>query len=200
MPHEDELRRAWQAGDLTALARGALGAYGPEIFGLLGALLRDEADAQDAWAQFAEDLWRGLPRFRYESSVRTWAYAIARHAATKVRLNRNAGARRQVALSASPVSQMAAEIQERTATYLRTQAKSELTELRSALKADDQLLLVLRVDRAMSWDEIAVVMGEGADDGTLLERRSALLRKRFQLVKDRLRREAQSKGLLRDDG
>ena len=197
---EEELRRAWDAGDLAAVAQGALDAYGAEIFGLLVALLRSEDDAREAWAEFAEDLWRGLPSFQWRSSVRTWAYTLARHAATKVREARAAGARRQVALSASPVSAIAAEIRERTATYLRTQAKNELATLREALEPDDQLLLVLRVDRAMSWDEIADVMGDPAADDAARKRRSALLRKRFQLVKDRLRREAEARGLLNDDG
>jgi RNA polymerase sigma-70 factor (ECF subfamily) len=56
---------------------------------------------------------------------------------------------------------------------------------------------VLRVDRQLDWREIAVVMdatksGLAEDDVT---REAARLRKRFQLVKDRLRSLARERGI-----
>ena len=57
---EQELRRAWEAGDLRAVATLALERYGPEILGVLSVQLRSTADAADAFSLFAEDLWKGL--------------------------------------------------------------------------------------------------------------------------------------------
>jgi RNA polymerase sigma-70 factor, ECF subfamily len=196
---EAELRASFERGDLAAVARAVLETYGPEIYGLVAALLSNEEDAHEAWSVFAEDLWRGLPAFGWRASMRTWAYAVARHAAIRVREERRARRARNVGLSASPITAVAAEVRERTAPYLRTQAKSALEKLREGLEPDDQMLLVLRIDRGMSWEEIALVLGEETIEEAARKRQSAYLRKRFQLVKDRLREEAVALGLLDDE-
>ena len=53
------------------------------MLGYLTAVLRNEDDAHDVFSQFAEDLWKGLPGFRRESAVRTWAFRLAWHAASR---------------------------------------------------------------------------------------------------------------------
>jgi RNA polymerase sigma-70 factor (ECF subfamily) len=70
-------------GDISGAATEALRGYGPQVLGYLTAVLRDEDDAHDVFSQFAEDLWRGLPGFRRESAVRTWAFRLAWHAASR---------------------------------------------------------------------------------------------------------------------
>ena len=70
--------------------------------------------------------------------------------------------------------------------------------LREQLEPDDQMLLVLRVDRGMEFRDIAVALAE-ADaplDAETLEREAARLRKRFERVKERLRELARSEGLI----
>ena len=70
--------------------------------------------------------------------------------------------------------------------------------LRDHLPTDDQTLLILRVDRDLSWNEVALVMtydGEAPTDDRV-KRESARLRKRFELVKDRLRTLAEEEGRL----
>jgi RNA polymerase sigma-70 factor (ECF subfamily) len=78
---EQELRRAWDDGDLRAVATRALERYGPEILGVLAIQLRSTTDAADAFSLFAEHLWRGLPGFHWRCSLRAWAHHVARNAA-----------------------------------------------------------------------------------------------------------------------
>jgi RNA polymerase sigma-70 factor (ECF subfamily) len=84
---------------------------------------------------------------------------------------------------------------------LRTETKSKLVELRQRLPDDDQLLLILRIDRHLSWEELARVFLEEREDASAeaLKRESARLRKRFQLVKERLRALAVEHGLVHEE-
>lgn len=74
----------------------------------------------------------------------------------------------------------------RTAPWLRTEVKDAFAELRASLSEEERELLVLRVDRDLSWDEAATILGEPAPR----------LRKRFQALKDKLRARARAQGLL----
>jgi len=191
---EGEIRQRAEQGDRGAAATLALETYGPELLGFLVTLLGDHDDAAEAFAQLGEDLWRGLPGFAFDCSMRTWLYTLARHAAC--RLGRGARVRRRHALPLSGVSELAERIRTATLPHLRTEARDAVARLRASLVPDDRALLVLRLDRAMSWTEIAAVLApeEAAP------RAAARLRKRFQLVKERLRGLATAEGLVRGDG
>lgn len=182
-------------GRLTALlGQGALAeaateivrGYGPSILGYLATVLRDEDAARDAFSAFGEELWRALPRFAGRSSVKTWAYAIAYHCALRHR--RGQARRRTRPLRSSEYSRLAASIHTASRGFARTAADRQLDVLRQALDDEEQTLLILRLDRHMSWAEIAQVLGT---DGAALP----ALRKRFQRLKDRLRQLADREGL-----
>jgi RNA polymerase sigma-70 factor (ECF subfamily) len=81
MDDEQELRRAWENGDLRAVAALALERYGAEILGVMAVQLGSPSDAADAFSLFAEHLWRDLPGFQWSCSLRTWAHRVARNAA-----------------------------------------------------------------------------------------------------------------------
>lgn len=162
--------------------------HGPEIFGWLLATLASEAEAADAYSLFTEDLWRSLARHGGRCSMRTWCYMIARHAVSRMiaRRARNPA----VPLSESLAGRVAAPIREPTLDHLRTEVKQGVRALREQLDPDDQLLLVLRVDKDLGWRDIAIVeLGADAGDAELA-RRAAMLRKRFERIKERLRRLA----------
>jgi RNA polymerase sigma-70 factor (ECF subfamily) len=174
---------------MKATATTALREYGPEVLGFLVATLRNHEEAAEVYAQFCEDLWAGLPRFRWESSLRTWAYALARHAAYAAR--RDPHRRRRVGLSEHPaLAEIEVAVRTATAKYLRSDVKNRVSHLRESLEPDDQMLLILRVDRRMSWNDVALVMGGAGEPGP----RAATLRKRFERVKERLREMVQSDG------
>src|SRR5688500_10731247 len=155
MPIDERLERdaasALARGDLAAAAELVIRGYGPEILGYLHALLHDPDVAGDVFSQLAEDLWRGLPAFRRESTIRTWAYKLAWHAAARNRDEAYQRYRRR--LETHELSEVAEEVRSRTAAHLRTDVKDRFAELRAGLESDELTLLILRVDRDLSWRE-----------------------------------------------
>jgi RNA polymerase sigma-70 factor (ECF subfamily) len=207
---ETEVRALCDRGDHAAAATAILRGYGPELLGFLVAVHRDETAASDAFAELSEAVWRSLPRFAWESSVRTWAYAIAHNVSRTSRRNAARRNRKVVSPGESFFDQAAEKVRTETLAYLRTEKKTRLQALRDALPEEDRMLLVLRVDRGLAWNELARILAEGADgeeeggdgddastlDDATVAREAARLRKRFQLVKDRLRELARKEGLL----
>jgi RNA polymerase sigma-70 factor, ECF subfamily len=195
---EYEIRRAFDAGDLQAAARLAFERYGREISSFLRARLRGEEHAQEAFAMFAEDLWSGVAKFGWRCTMRCWLYVLARNAAS--RYAKLPERRRHVPLSQHPsVLVQAATVRSPTAPHRDTSVKERMRALREQLDEQDRMLLILHVDRRLSWPEIALVLHEGAQplEGPLHVREAARLRKRFERVKLELRRLAVADGLLR---
>jgi RNA polymerase sigma-70 factor (ECF subfamily) len=193
--HEAELKALFEAGDLHETAARTVEVYGPEVLALLIAILRSEQDGSEAFAEACADLWAGLDRFGWRCSMRTWFYTLARHAAA--RLRRAPDRRPGRAVPLSQVSEVADRVRTQTLPHLRTAAKDGLARIRESLDREDQLLLILRVDRQLGWADVARVMADvEPEDADGLRRAAARLRKRFQLLKDTLRRRAIADGLL----
>jgi RNA polymerase sigma-70 factor (ECF subfamily) len=171
--------------------------FGPEILGFLTAMMRDEAAADEVFSTFCEQILKGLPTFERKCSFRTWSYTLARNAAHQYRLSaRRRGGREGQLPEGSSIAMAAAAVRTETAQHLRTEVKSRFAALRDALPPEDRELLILRVDKQLGWDEIARVMSAADVD---LKREAARLRKRFQLVKEKLRERGREEGLLGDD-
>ncbi len=194
---EEDVRAACERADLDVAATLAIKGYGPEILGFLTALHRSEADASDVFSLFCEKLWKGLGAFSWQSSLRTWAYTIARNTSHRFRTQgkRHAGA----ALDSSAVEKVVQEVRTATLTFLKTEQKDRFAALRESLDDEEKTLLILRLDRGLSWEDLARVMLEEStaepsrDD---LKRESARLRKRFQLVKEKLLEMGKRAGLV----
>jgi RNA polymerase sigma-70 factor, ECF subfamily len=179
------LLAAGRSGDAAALAIRELG---PQVLGYVSSLLRSESDAREVFAQFAEDLWKGLPGFRGEASLRGWAYRIAWHAAA--RYARDPYRQRGRRLDTGEASAVAAEI---LSTHGDDAWRADrMAALRARLAPDEQTLLILRVNRGLSWREVALVLAtDGQPPAT-----EAALRKRFERLKDKLGKAARDEGLL----
>jgi RNA polymerase sigma-70 factor, ECF subfamily len=174
---EERLREHMAAGDLSGATTEAVQGLGPQVAGYLRMLLRDEADVADALSEWAESIWRGLRSFEGRSSFKTWAYRLAYTSAMK-QLGQ-ARRRREVRL---PTSELSALVQEvRTSTLSVERRQRQLDELRARLSADERILLFLRVDQRLSWQEVAVVLSTG-DAGASPQN----LRKRFQRLKTKI--------------
>jgi len=199
---EQELRERLARGDVDGATESVVRGYGPEILAFLFALHRDEDAAAEVFSRFAEGLWRGMGAFAGESSFRTWAYAIARKASLKHRRDERRRAARFTRLpEGSAISRLEALVRTETLPYLRSAVRSRIVALRESLDPEEQELIMLRIDRGLAWNELALVMAEGEAPlaGEALKRSAARLRKRFQGVKDKLREMARREGLMKPD-
>jgi len=183
---EQEIKTTAEAGRLNDACTLGLRAYGPEVMSYLHAFLDDGDAASEVFSELLLKVWAGLPQFRWQCSFRTWLYAIARRALidhTRVRSKR----RRDRNLS-SVQDQLVVQARTASLPYLKTDARRRFRELREQLDSEDQTILILRVDRNLSWQEIARVLADDDLPDDELQRAAAALRKRFQRVKEDLRK------------
>ncbi len=162
---------------------------GPSIYGLLMTILRKrEEAAEEAFSLFAENLWRYASSFRGDGSLEAWVYALARNAAVTV--TRDGWRRRGRRLATREIEKLAEDV--RTRSGLRRERQgSVLDELRDTLDLDEQVLLALRLDEKLPWEDVARVM---SSDGARVD--SQAVRKRFERLKVRLGDEARRLGHL----
>lgn len=195
---EQDIRALSERGDHAGAATLAVRGYGSELFGFLLAIHASRADASDAFSEVCEVLWRKLPAFTWDNTVRAWAYGIARNVSSTLKRNANRRLRREAPAGESALQQVAEKVRTETLAFLQTHKRSRLEALRDELSEDDRTLLILRVDRRLEWPELArAIGGDGAPlDDASLKREAARLRKRFQIVKDRLREIAKREGLV----
>jgi len=174
---EAAVRRQHAAGELDLAMRAAIAGYGPELYGFLVGLAGEPVFADDVFGATCERLWKGFAAFRWEASFRVWAYTVARNEFLRAR---SSPVRREIPVSEIP-SLLDVIDQARTATpvFQQTPVRDRFAALRETLSPDDHMLLGLRLDRRLAWNEIATVLDEPA----------ATLRKRFERLKDKLRRE-----------
>lgn len=162
----------------------ALRTHGPEVLGFLHTSMGTAADADEAFSLFCEDVWKGLPRFEWRCSLRTWVYVLARNAG----LRYGARASRQLLHQGQPIDSevlnLAAEVRLSTASNLRGERLELVHRLRRSLSVEEQMLLTLRIDRQLEWVDIARIFEPEAADP---RRAATALRKRFQRLKERLR-------------
>jgi len=194
-----DVRAACTAGDYDRAASLTVNRYGGELLAFVSARLRSVADGEDVFATFAEKLWLGLPQFEWRCSLRSWCYRLARNAANDfLSLAHHRRERRITPELHARLSQLVDHVRTNTRAYLKTPFKDRMQELRETLPDDDQMLLILRVDRGMAWRDLAVALRDGSaalsDDE--VGREAARLRKRFERVKDQLRELARADGLL----
>jgi RNA polymerase sigma-70 factor (ECF subfamily) len=187
-PLEARVRTLLAAGDKSGAATAVIAELGPGVLRYLRSFLRDEDDAADAFSMFAENVWKGLPQFRSDASIRTWAYRIAWNAA--VNLKQEAWNRHRRRLATHAASVLAESI--RTKSFVRVARQQDALErLRRALSTEEQSLLALRIDQGFSWAEVAEIMsssGEAVQPGTLM--------KRFERLKERIAELARNEGLV----
>jgi RNA polymerase sigma-70 factor (ECF subfamily) len=195
MEGEAELAALIRARSFDGAATLALERYGAELYGFLVNLLGSESDANEVFLQASEDLWRGLPRFTGRSTVRTWLYVLARNAATD--FQRSPANRADRRAHASQLEEILAHTRTQTAPWLRTDVKEKFRLLRESLDLEDRTILVLRVDRDLAWEDVArVTLGTDSPDSSRLAREVARVTKRYQLIKQELRKRAREAGLV----
>ena len=148
-----------QAGDVAAFERLS-SAYADRLFMLLLRLLGDRAEAEDVAQEVMLRAWRGITRFRGQSSYFTWLYRIAVNEANRALEKR---ARRPAGVTLGPD-----ELQLPAPAALDPSRQAENRDLRRALgRALADLppplrtALVLRDVEGLSTQEAAEIAGVG---------------------------------------
>jgi RNA polymerase sigma-70 factor, ECF subfamily len=174
---DGEVRGLVLRNEVRAAANLLVSIYGPELQVFLHRVLGEVALVDEAFSSTCERLWRGLPGFRWESSLRSWCYVIARREASRCRTRARAR-NNETTLSAAEGVPAAA-----TQSTVSTTRRAQLDSLRAALSDEDRDLLVLRVEQDLSWKEIASAFLDEDSDPALIERESARLRQRFRAIR-----------------
>lgn len=186
MPRDDEPLANPQDGQVRSLvlrgkereaANQLVSLYGPELQVFLHRVLGEVALVDEAYSATCERLWRGLPSFRWESSLRSWCYVIARREASRTRTRARARSNETTLSAAEGVPAV------ETHASVSTTRRAQLDSLRAALSDEDRDLLVLRVEQELSWKEIASAFLEEDGEVDQIERESARLRQRFRAIR-----------------
>lgn len=186
---EAQIEVALDAHDHQEAVRLAVVHYGPEVMSFLAAVHGSQEQATEVFADASADLVRTVAQFERRCSFRTWFYALARNASH--RYFDDTFRKKRTSLSQAP--ELEAAIRTATAEYLKTEWKDRLRKMREELAPEDRAILILRVDRQMSWSEVAEVMSR---EGTNRAADAARWRKRFERIKDKLRQDAVRSGWL----
>lgn len=171
---EEAVRTLLQRGQLSEALEQVLATFGPELRGYLRGSLSDIAEGDDVYQSVTIAIWERLTEFRFESSLRTWCYAIAHNQLRKrfARFSRRHGERldtgQQDRLPARSLSSLIEHQQ-------RADAAAAATAL---LSAGEREILILRAERGLSFGEIAKVLELSSE---------ANARQRFHRAKEHLK-------------
>jgi RNA polymerase sigma-70 factor (ECF subfamily) len=178
---DTEIRELLLAGEGRRAADRLLMRLSPELRPFLHRLLGDVSLADEAHSATCERLWRGLATFRWECSLRSWTYIIARREASRVRARHARELIHQTSLSKA--DQVAARPDPTSGTFSTTR-RDQMHSLRASLSPEDRDLLVLRVERGLAWKEIAAAfLEEHESEPDALVREAARLRQRFRSIR-----------------
>lgn len=184
---DDHIRALLARDRLGDAATRLLQQLGPGVLRYLRATLRNEADVAEAFSQFAENVWKGLGTFRFDCTLRSWAYRVARNVAADLRRHPWQRRRRLATTEAHAIAE-----QVRTRTHERVALRRRwLDDLVRSLPEREQSLLFLRIDRSLPWAEIAAILspaGRPLDPPTVM--------KRYERLTVRLEKMARGAGLL----
>ena len=122
--------------------------YAPALRRLCSAYRRDPGDRQDLFQEIAVALWTALPRFRADSSERTWLYRIAHNVALTDTARRQSKRRREVQIDEHPPPPSAPE----------SPRRAELLDAVQRLEPVDRELALLYLE-GLSTREIGDVLG-----------------------------------------
>ncbi len=182
-PFDRQVRELLEREGATAAASLVVRTLGPEVLGYLWVAVESWGDGDELFSQVCERIWKALPDFRFECSVRAWVHIIARN---RVRAGYTRATRQARLVVPAELAEDIAAVRTTTVEALQPETRHRLEELRRILDEDDRTLLVLRIDREMAWRDIAQVMCEHDE---AIDRAASRLRKRFERVKQRLRNE-----------
>jgi RNA polymerase sigma-70 factor (ECF subfamily) len=159
--------------------------YEPALRRLAGAYLEQAADREDLFQEIAVALWQAIPRFRGESSERTWLYRIAHNVAITATTRVRGRSKREEPIS-EPFEQ-ASHLPSAEQDLLHREKQQWLIEAVRQLPVVDRQIILLHLE-GLSYAEIETISGLSETAiATRLSRTREKLRSQIQ------RKEVQSR-------
>jgi RNA polymerase sigma-70 factor (ECF subfamily) len=126
--------------------------YQDKIFRLCYSMLRDRAAAEETAQDVLVRVWKGLPRFRLESSLSTWIYAITRNACL------SALRRRELQAASQDAPAPRREAERRAVADWEIPESPDAAELLNRLPAKYRQVVALFYMQEKSYDEVALML------------------------------------------
>ncbi len=115
-------------------------------------------DGEDVAQEVLGEACRSLPRFRGHSSVRTWLYRVAWHKVLDYR-KRLARQPSLVPIDGAQTNEFLRIAGTQEEALATAQRRKRVARAYARLKHDDRMVLSMRVDMEMPYQEIAEVLG-----------------------------------------
>ncbi|NLG84422.1 MAG: sigma-70 family RNA polymerase sigma factor [Firmicutes bacterium] len=176
---ERELIRRSQAGEKEAIEE-LLGRYEGLVYNLALRYFGEESEAADAGQEAMLRIYRSLPRFKGESSFKTWVYRVTTNVCLDLLRRRE---RRDLPLlettAGEPFLAASSFLDDPVAYTEQKELGALLEQLVRTLSLPQRIVLVLRDLEGLSYEEIAFVLGwaPGTIKSRLARARAALRRK-----------------------
>lgn len=130
--------------------------YEPALRRLVNSYEVDPSGREDLFQEIALGLWEAIPRFRRDSSERTWFYRIAHNIAISTLLSRRRRKQRELPITDSMDGPSAADHPDQA--ILQKQKRKILLAFVQELPAIDKQIMVLHLE-GLSHQEIEEVSG-----------------------------------------
>ena len=172
---EKQLVRRAQAGDTEAFAT-LVARHQQFVYNLAWRTLGNQQEAEDMTQETFVRAWRALPRFRQQAQFRTWLYRIV----VNLCYNRLPKLRREFdALGEEVMETLPTQPFENPAVHVEhNERRAFLHQQINALPEAQRLLIMLRYQQELSYQEIATIVGRPL--GTV---KTGLFRARLRLRK-----------------
>jgi RNA polymerase sigma-70 factor (ECF subfamily) len=148
-----------QAGDITAFEQLSSG-YADRLFMLLLRLLGDRGEAEDVAQEVMLRAWRGIARFRGQSSYFTWLYRIAVNEANRA-LDRRARRPPGVPIGPGELQLPGSPADEPSRQAENNEQRQTLNRALAELPPPLRTAIVLRDVEGLSTQEAAEIAGVG---------------------------------------
>ncbi len=155
---DHELREALRRGDHRAAAHCLVTRFADEMYRFCVSAAGSRQDGEDLAQEVLGEACRSLPRFRGHSSVRTWLYKVAWHKILdyRKRLSRQPTL---VPIDGAQTNEFLRIAGSQESALATAQRRKKVARACANLGQRDRMVLSLRVDMEMSYQEIAQVLG-----------------------------------------
>ena len=164
---ETALIRRSQAGDKTAFGTLVEQYRGP-LFGTAYLMLRDRGLAEDAVQEALIQIWKHLPSFRFQSSLKTWLVRIVIN-----EVKQQARKKRPVTVPLESTEDKTDAPDGLETAMIRSEERYSLRQALEKLQPEQRESVVLRYYSELTVPEIAAVTGQ--HEGTVKSRLSRAL-------------------------